>query len=135
MKKNSNEQIAINVSFKSIIINILLSVFKFIAGIFGRSSAMISDAVHSASDVFSTLIVIAGVKIASKESDHNHQYGHDRFECVAALILAVILFSTGIGIGYAGIKQIAQGEYGKLAPPTILALIAAVVSIIVKEFM
>ncbi len=67
------------------------------------SGAMISDAVHSASDVLSTFIVIIGVKIANKESDKTHPYGHERMECVAAILLAAILFATGLGIGYKGI--------------------------------
>lgn len=133
--KKTNEQIALQVSAVSIVMNLLLSAFKFLAGIFGHSAAMISDAVHSASDVISTIIVIIGVKISGKAADKEHQYGHERFECVASIILAVILCATGIGIGITGARNIMSGEYGNFAIPGTLALIAAVVSIVVKEGM
>ena len=80
---------AMRVSAVTIVWNVILSIFKLIAGIVGHSGAMISDAVHSASDVFSTIIVILGINIASRQSDDDHQYGHDRLECVAAILLAV----------------------------------------------
>ena len=130
-----NEKIAMKVSFYSIVANVVLSIFKLFAGIVAHSNAMISDAVHSASDVFSTFIVIIGFKISSKESDEKHQYGHERLECVASIILAVILCVTGILIGYTGIKQIFKGNYGELKIPGILALIAAIISIVIKEGM
>lgn len=126
---------AMKVSTVSIIVNVLLSLFKFIAGIVASSGAMISDAVHSASDVFSTFIVIIGVNVSSKEADEKHQYGHERMECVASVILSVVLFETGITIGIKGLKNIISGDYEKLAIPGILALIAAISSIIVKEWM
>lgn len=133
--KKSNEEIAVKVSVNTIIVNVLLSAFKLMAGVFGNSAAMLSDAVHSLSDVFSTFIVIIGVKIAGKEADKEHPYGHERFESVAALILAVILAATGIGIGYSGAKSILMGRYDTIELPGILALIAAIISIIVKEGM
>lgn len=133
--KGTNEQIAMRVSLNSIIGNVILSAFKLFAGIFARSSAMISDAVHSLSDVLSTIIVMIGVKLANQESDKEHPYGHERFECVAAIILAAILFATGIGIGWSGIQKIIAGSGGELAVPGVLALVAAAVSIIVKEAM
>lgn len=136
MEKGKEEKAAIRVSRNSIIINLLLSAAKLTAGIFGGSNAMVSDAVHSASDVFSTIVVMIGVKISHRESDKNHPYGHERLESVAALILAVILGGTGAGIGYRGIQMIVSGAEGKgLAIPTILPLIAAIVSILVKEGM
>lgn len=92
------EKEAIRVSKMSIFINLILSVLKLIAGIVSASFAMISDALHSASDVLSSIIVIIGVKIANKKSDKSHPYGHERFECVASIILAVILTATGIGV-------------------------------------
>lgn len=126
---------AMRVSAVTIVWNVILSIFKLIAGIVGHSGAMISDAVHSASDVFSTIIVILGINIASKQSDDDHQYGHDRLECVAAILLAVVLFATGIGIGINGINKIIEGTAGKDEIPGIIALIAAVASIVVKESM
>ncbi len=129
------EQVVMKVSRNSIFANMLLSLFKFAAGLAASSGAMISDAVHSASDVFSTLIVIAGVKMSRKEADKEHPYGHERMECVAAILLAAVLFLTGAGIGYSGIAKIAAGDYEKLAVPGVFALAAAVVSIAVKEWM
>ncbi|CDC07813.1 cation efflux family protein [Lachnospiraceae bacterium CAG:364] len=126
---------AMRVSAVTIVWNVILSIFKLIAGIVGHSGAMISDAVHSASDVFSTIIVILGINIASRQSDDDHQYGHDRLECVAAILLAVVLFATGIGIGIGGINKIIEGTAGKDEIPGMIALIAAVASIVVKEGM
>lgn len=126
---------AMRVSAVTIVWNVILSIFKLIAGIVGHSGAMISDAVHSASDVFSTIIVILGINIASRQSDDDHQYGHDRLECVAAILLAVVLFATGIGIGIGGINKIITGTTGKDEIPGMIALLAAVASILVKESM
>ena len=134
-KSDVNEKIAIKVSFYSITANIFLSIFKLLAGIIGKSGAMLSDAVHSMSDVFSTIIVIIGVKLANKKEDKDHQYGHERLECVAAIILAMSLILVGFGIGISGIKNIVSGNYESLAIPGILALVAAIVSIITKEAM
>ncbi|MCL2095864.1 MAG: cation diffusion facilitator family transporter [Oscillospiraceae bacterium] len=128
----SNEQIAMQASKNTIYCNILLSVFKLIAGIIGNSAAMLADSIHSFSDLFTTFIVMAGVKLANKKTDKNHPYGHERFECVAAVILSVILAFTGIGIGWAGIRKIFEGNYGEIAAPGIIALVAAVITIIVK---
>jgi len=122
----------LKVSFVTIIVNFVLSLVKLLAGIFGKSSAMISDAVHSMSDVISTIIVIIGLKISNKESDSKHQYGHERFESVATIILAFLLFITGIIIGYDGIKNLITNEF-KI--PTYFALTSAVLSIVVKEWM
>lgn len=121
------------VSIVSIAVNAVLTLFKLFVGIAAQSGAMVSDAVHSASDVFSTLIVIAGVTVAEKRPDSGHPYGHERMECVASLLLAVILAATGIGIGAAGMKRIAEG--GSLSVPGMAALLAAVISIAVKEWM
>lgn len=130
-----NQQVAMRVSAVSIAVNLLLSAGKLLAGIFGRSGAMISDAVHSASDVFSTFIVIAGVRISAKKSDRHHPYGHERMECVASVILATILLATGIGIGLGGLRTILSKDHGQLAVPGVAALAAAVISIGVKEWM
>ena len=102
------------VSLTTIVGNVLLSLLKFIAGIIAHSSAMISDAVHSASDVFSTIVVIIGIKLASKEPDKEHPYGHERMECVAAIVLSVVLFITGLGIGAGAGKNIVTGYYSSL---------------------
>ena len=128
------EKIAMKVSIISIIANVVLAAFKLVAGILAHSSAMVSDAIHSASDVFSTFVVMIGIKIASKEPDEEHPYGHERMECVAAIILATILCITGLGIGKNALEFI-TGNSSEVSVPGMLALIAASVSIIVKEAM
>lgn len=117
--------------------NVILSAFKLFAGIFGHSGAMISDAVHSLSDVFATLIAYIGVVLSKQEADKEHPYGHERFECIASLILGMILAATGLGIGYSGIQTLLKARTGtaEIAIPTLLPLIAAIVSILVKEGM
>lgn len=115
--------------------NIVLSGFKLIAGIAGKSGAMISDAVHSMSDVFTTVIAVIGVKVSHADPDKEHPYGHERMECVASLILAAILFITGIGIGRVGLMNIITGQFENMEVPGIIALAAAALSIMVKEGM
>ena len=127
------EKTATRVSVVSIAGNAVLSLFKLLAGIFAHSGAMISDAVHSASDVLSSIIVIIGVKLSVREADREHPYGHERFECVAAIVLAVVLAVTGLLIGYKAFGSIE--ERGSQPMPGLLALVAAAVSIVVKEAM
>lgn len=129
------EKTAMKVSSVSIAVNFVLTALKLLAGVIAHSGAMVSDAVHSASDVFSTVVVIIGIKISAKESDKDHPYGHERMECVAAIVLATILSATGLGIGYTAITKIIGGSYGDLTVPGVLALIAAIISIAVKEGM
>lgn len=131
----NNEKIAYKASLLSIIGNVFLSLFKLISGIIGHSQAMISDSIHSISDVLSTIVVIIGIKISSKESDDGHPYGHERFECVASIILSFMLFSVGIIIGYNGIINIINGNYKNVSIPTLLPLSAAIISIIIKALM
>ena len=85
--------------------------------------------------MFSTIIVLIGIKVSAKKADKNHQFGHERFECVAAILLAAVLFATGVGIGYSGIDNIITGAYNNFEVPHIIALVAAAVSIVVKEAM
>lgn len=129
------EKTAMQVSTVSIAANFVLTVFKLAAGILAHSGAMISDAIHSASDVFSTVVVMIGIRISRKASDKDHPYGHERLECVAAIVLATILAFTGLGIGYTALGKIVGGGYEGLTVPGRLALVAAVVSILVKEGM
>lgn len=135
LSPQASKALAMKVSLVSVVVNLLLSAGKFLAGVFASSGAMISDAIHSASDVFSTFIVMIGVQIASKQADEAHRYGHERFECVASVALSLILLETGLLIGWKGLKTILSGQYDHLAVPGLLALIAAVVSILVKEWM
>lgn len=132
---NDFQGVANKVALVTIVENAVLSLMKLLAGIFAHSSAMISDAVHSASDVFSTVVVLIGIKLSSKEADKKHPYGHERLECVAAILLSVVLFITGLWIGAGAVKDILSGNYGKLEVPGILALAAAIVSIVAKEGM
>ena len=135
MRETSFEAVATRVSTVSIIVNLLLAAFKFVAGVAGRSGAMISDAVHSSSDVVGSLIVIVGVRMSEKASDDDHPYGHERMESVSSLVLAGILAVAGLTIGKEAVLSIASGEYRTAVSPGVLALIAAIVSIVVKESM
>ena len=134
-EEGTTKAVAMKVSTVSIIVNLSLSVFELIAGLVAGSGAMISDAVHSASDVFSTFIVMIGVTISDREADEKHPYGHERMECVASMLLAIVLAVTGVGIGYGALKKITGGNYENLQVPGMMALLAAVVSIAVKEWM
>lgn len=135
MRKKSDKQIAMRVSMVSIVGNIVLSIIKLLAGIVAHSGAMISDGIESASDIISTFIVIIGYNFSSKGLDKDHPYGHERLECITALLLAAILFVTGAGIGMEGLRKIFYVNYGELAIPGAIALIVAVISIVFKEWM
>lgn len=133
--ETTRKAIATKVSWVGIIGNLILTAFKLIAGIVAHSGAMVSDAIHSASDVVSTLVVLVSIKLSHKAADDKHPYGHERFECVASLLLSFILLIVGAGIGYAGIKKIFFTSSADILVPGALALIAAGVSIVVKEAM
>lgn len=116
------------------IANFLLLVAKFVAGIVGHSAAMVADAVHSLSDFITDVIVIIFVRISGKPEDKGHNYGHGKYETLATAIIGLILFFVGLGILYNGATTILDTLNGKpLAAPSILALVAASLSIIVKE--
>ncbi len=115
--------------------NVLLSGFKLFAGVFGHSAAMVSDAVHSLSDVFATLIAYIGRRISEKPADKEHPYGHERFECIASIILGAILIATGVRIGVGCAESIINKTYLTAAEPGVIALVAAIVSIVTKEGM
>ena len=135
LQEKQFEKEAMKVSTVSIVVNVLLSLFKLLAGVIAHSGAMISDAIHSASDVFSTIIVMVGIHLAGRKSDKEHPYGHERMECVAAIVLATVLAVTGLGIGWSAIQSIAKESTGVVVVPGELALVAAVVSILTKEGM
>ncbi|MCL2678400.1 MAG: cation diffusion facilitator family transporter [Clostridiales bacterium] len=135
MDNTAAKSLALRVSVISIIVNILLAVFKLIAGILGKSSAMISDAIHSASDFMTTFAVIAGINISHKKADEDHPYGHERMECLVAIGVSVVLLIVGVGIGWSGILKIINRNTIPLVTPGLLALIAAIVGIAVKEWM
>lgn len=122
-------------SLISLIGNTVLSGFKLFAGVIGNSGAMISDAIHSFSDVLTTLIAWIGVKVSKKAADEAHPYGHERMECVASLLLGLVLMATGLGVGRVGVDNIIANNYETLAIPKLIALAASVVSILGKEAM
>lgn len=127
------KKIAYKVSIVSIVANVVLSIIKAVIGIAAKSGALISDAIHSLSDVASTVIVILGVRIASKEDDKEHPYGHDRFECVASIVLSVLLAVVAVLIVDHSIDNMHSGaEYAR---PGRIGIYAAILSILVKELM
>ncbi len=134
----SNEEavkITKQIAFVGVLGNVLLSGFKLFAGIFGNSAAMVSDAVHSLSDVFATLIAYVGRRVSEKPADKEHPYGHERLECIASVMLGAILIATGIRIGAGCVESIVNKTYLTAAEPGMIALVAAIVSIVTKEAM
>ena len=119
------------------VVNLLLLIFKFVAGVLGHSAAMIADAVHSLSDFVTDLIVIVFVKISSKPEDADHAYGHGKYETLASCIIGLALIVVGVMMGYnAMVKIVDVVRNGtELASPGIIALVAAVLSIVLKEWM
>lgn len=114
--------------------NMALLAFKFVAGIVGHSAAMIADAVHSLSDFITDVIVVVFVKISSKPSDADHDYGHGKYETLATAVIAIMLFGVGAGIFWKGASEIWRWFHGEtLEQPGMIALVAALISIVVKE--
>ncbi len=129
----NKKKIAIRVSVVTIVINCILAILKLLAGILSNSSAMVSDAVHSFSDVGTTVIAFVGIMIGNKEEDDSHQYGHERLECIFSLLLSMLLFIVGFEIGLSGIKCLINNDFS--GSPGIFAIVAAILSILIKEFM
>ena len=125
--------VAVRVSRNTLFGNLGLSAGKLIVGLLAHSGALVSDAVHSLSDVLAAVIVIFSLRLAGKKADREHPYGHERLECICGVILSVILLITGLLIGYRAIETIRVGGTAEI--PGLAALIAAVVSIVVKELM
>lgn len=135
MDTNKNERLIYRVSVNTILLNLLLTGLKLFAGIFGHSFAMISDAIHSGSDVLSTFVVIIGVKLSNKTADKNHPYGHEKFECVAAMLLSLMLGATAVTVGFYGVRTIAEFNKGQVTVPGAVTICFALLSIVVKEWM
>lgn len=131
MSEQNAKKLTMRISAVSIVCNVLLTAFKLIAGFVANSAALIADAVHSASDVLGSLIVMIGAVFSHKAPDEAHPYGHEKMECIASILLGNILLLVGIAIGYSGIEKIISGTATKV--PGTLALVAAAVSIVVKE--
>lgn len=124
------------VTFVGSVVNLLLLVFKFVAGILGHSAAMLADAVHSLSDFVTDIIVIVFVRISSKPEDEGHDYGHGKYETLATAIIGLILLFVGFGILWNGATSIWDfWQGGELKEPGMLALWAALVSIVFKELL
>lgn len=136
MDRTSDQYIANKVSVTALITNILLSAFKLAAGIIAHSGAMVSDAVHSSTDVLTTIMVLFGVNMSAVKEDDSHQYGHEKIESLVGAVMSAALMATALGIGYTGIKNL-FGIYNgvNIRVPEALALVAAAVSIISQEAM
>lgn len=134
--QSNREKEIFRVTWTGSIVNFALLVFKFVAGIVGRSAAMVADAVHSLSDFVTDIIVVAFVRISGKPEDEGHDYGHGKYETLATAIIGLILFFVGIGIMFNGAKSVFDTINGKpLAAPSILALTVAALSILLKELL
>ncbi len=117
------------------IVNMVLLVFKFVAGVLGNSSAMIADAVHSLSDFITDIVVIAFVKISSKPADQDHDYGHGKYETVASSIIGMALVVVAVMLGWNGVEKVIRFAHGEtLETPGIIALVAAALSVLLKEW-
>nr|WP_122121590.1 cation diffusion facilitator family transporter [Alistipes megaguti] len=124
------------VTFVGFVVNLVLSIVKLIAGLVGRSGAMVADAVHSFSDLATDVVVIAFARISAKPRDPGHDYGHGKYETLATIIISLALAVVGAGILVDSIERIRIVLDGGLLPrPGVIALVAAVVSIIVKEIL
>jgi len=135
-KINENRmQTVTKITRRTIAVNAMLVVFKMFAGVVAGSAAMISDAVHSITDLVGDFIVLIGVRAARPEPDKDHPYGHERIECIAGILMAVLLFGTAVVMGWGWIRIIISGSEQPLSVPGLLALVAAAVSIAVKEGM
>lgn len=132
MRENNSFSEGRKIIKNTIIGNILLAIIKLVIGVIARSKAMIADGVHSLSDIISSVAVIIGLKLASQPNDESHPYGHEKIEPIMSKLLAIILLITAIGIGYSGIKIIINGNY---IQPGAIAIVGAVISIVVKEWM
>lgn len=134
--KNSRQCEIYRVTIVGSVVNMLLLIFKFVAGIVGNSAAMVADAVHSLSDFVTDIVVILFVRLSGRPADEDHGYGHGKFETLATLFVSLVLFGVAVMLFVGGVKDIVAVAHGKqLAEPTMVALIAAVISIIAKELL
>lgn len=136
MEANAREKSIYKVTWIGSIVNFLLLVYKFVAGILGHSSALVADAMHSLSDFATDIIVIVFVKISGKPEDDDHRYGHGKYETLATALIGVALFAVGIGLLVSGATKVVDVIKGVVLPaPSIIALVAAAVSIVSKEIL
>lgn len=135
MNREKNHKLAINISRINIFMNAFLSISKLAIGFLAHSYAMINDGINNASDVVGSVIVTVGVSAGAKDSDKHHQYGHERLENVASILLSGIVMALGFGLFFDGVRNIFSGSYKGIPIPGVLAVIAAIASIIIKEIM
>ncbi|MBR5324796.1 MAG: cation transporter [Muribaculaceae bacterium] len=134
LEQSNREKEIYKVTIWGSVVNFVLLVFKFVAGFVGNSSAMIADAVHSLSDFITDIIVVVFVRISGKPEDEDHEYGHGKYETLATAIIGAVLLIVGIGILVDSTTTVIDVIKGKeLEAPSMLALSAAVVSILLKE--
>ena len=135
MMKNREQEIRF-ITLWGAVVNIALTVLKVVAGVLGRSAAMIADGVHSLSDLLSDIVVIVFTHISSKGKDRDHSFGHGKFETLATLIVSIILLAVGADLMTGGVKSIIAVMGGEVLPkPGYIALAAAIVSIVAKEIL
>lgn len=133
---NTREKDIYRVTIIGTVVNALLVAVKFVAGIMGRSSALVADAVHSLTDFVSDIVVLVFVHISGKPRDAEHEYGHGKFETLATMIIGVLLIGAGIGLLINGAKQVWDSFHGTVLPePTWIALAVAFISIVSKEIL
>lgn len=129
---SNTEKTAYQASKRSVLINFFLTVIKFFGGIIGKSQALLSDGIHSLADVVCSFIVILGLKISRKQADDKFQYGYDKFESLAAIILALAICTTGIFITINGTLNIIRGTFEEISP-SFIPIIITIICIITKE--
>jgi len=135
-KENTRYSQAAYVTKVSMVLNFLLTCFKFVVGIIGNSSAMVADAAHSLSDLITDIAVIVGLKVAKKPRDSTHNYGHGKIEILAAAFTGLVLFAAAVGIFWGGLQKIIAFYQGGMLPtPSKIALLVAMLSIVLKEWL
>ena len=135
-KVTNREKSIYRVTVLGSVVNLVLLLFKFVAGVAGHSAAMIADAVHSLSDFITDIIVLVFVRISSKPEDRGHEYGHGKYETLATLVIGMELLGVGAGILYDALTSIvAVCRGGEIESPGVIALVAAAVSIVSKEWL
>lgn len=131
---NDRVKIAERVTWTGFVINLVLTAFKILAGIFGKSTAMLADGIHSLSDFITDIFVLLFIRISGKDKDNDHHYGHGKYETFATLLISIMLLLVGLGIFWSGFSKIIGVIRGEiLEQPTYIALVAAIISIFSKE--
>lgn len=131
----TRDQRIYKVTLTGSVVNMVLVIMKFAAGILGHSAAMVADAVHSLSDFLTDIVVIAFVKLSSKPADHDHDYGHGKYETIATSVIGMALVVVAVMLGWNGVDKIIYVIKGNtLESPGIIAFVAAVLSILLKEW-